>query len=260
MDKHPEQNERGRVQQEPKFLSRCPRSGLVGQDHRAGGFLLPLARLFEQRLQHEVSRRKEVAKQLPMRQQRVDRVGVTNWKRLRGELVQSIGYLARRRGRGVERQLQDGRCKRADRRRKRAIPVRSGKMGVKQAEVSEGVLQQSILALELLGQLLLSADRRGKPIDGRRLFRISRNGIAQPTYQFRQSVYFPHQRIVVAQHSGTRAENIALECAFHQSEAVECPKGTIKPFCLRIASPERQPGEQYEHERQSRRGSDSLYG
>ena len=149
----------------------------MGEDHRADGFLLPLTRLFEQRLQNAVSCWKKVAKQLSMRQQRLDRVGATSWKGLRGELVQSIGDLERRCVRGVERQLQHGRCKRADRRRKRAIPVCSGKMGAEQAEIGEGVLQQPVVALELLGQFLLSADRRGKPIYGRYLFRICRSSI-----------------------------------------------------------------------------------
>jgi len=119
----------------------------VGEDHRADGFLLPLTRLFEQRLQNAVSCWKKVAKQLSMRQQRLDRVGATSWKGLRGELVQSIGDLERRCVRGVERQLQHGRCKRADRRRKRAIPVCSGKMGAEQAEIGEGVCNSPLLLL-----------------------------------------------------------------------------------------------------------------
>ena len=107
-----------------------------------------------------------------MRQQRFNRVGVTGGKPLRGDPVQSICDFARSRRGRVQRQLQHSRGERAHCRSQRATPIRCGKTGAEQSEMSEGILQQSILALELLGQFLLPRGRRRESIDGRCFFRI----------------------------------------------------------------------------------------
>jgi len=108
----------------------------VGDEHRADGFLPPLAWLVEQRLQHAVSCRKKVVKQTSMRQQRLDRVEVSWRKRLRGEPIQSFRDLARRRGRRIERQLEYSGCERAYCGGQRVIPVCLEKSGSEQPKVT----------------------------------------------------------------------------------------------------------------------------
>jgi hypothetical protein len=67
-------------------------------------------------------------------------------------------YLARGGVVGVERQLQHGRRERRNAPNHRLV-FRQGEAGAEQAEIGKRILQQRVLALELLDQFLLPAER-----------------------------------------------------------------------------------------------------
>jgi len=90
----------------------------------------------------------------------LNRLCGTRRKIFHSEPIQPVRNLARNRRRRVERQRQHSCGERA------LPPERAGhpssdvdRAGTEQSEISEGILQQSIVALQLLGQLLLLGGR-----------------------------------------------------------------------------------------------------
>jgi len=102
-------------------------------------------------------------------------------------------------------------------------------------------LLECIIAFELLGQFLLSISRRGKSIDGCYLFRIGGCVITQSTDRFTQIVQLLNEGVIVAQHTGARAEDIPVQRNLHQRETVERFGCAIIPFRIGVDCTERQP-------------------
>jgi hypothetical protein len=126
--------------------------------------------------------------------------------------------------------------------------------------MSERVLQQSIIAFELLGQFLLSISGRGKSIDGCCLFRIAGCVITQSTARFTQIAQLLNEGVIVAQHAGARAEDIPVQRNLHQRETVESFGCAIIPFRIGVDCTERQPGEQHQKNQHRRRGERQFHG
>ncbi|HEY2539600.1 MAG TPA: hypothetical protein VGI28_08925 [Stellaceae bacterium] len=164
---------------------------------------------------------------------------------MRGEFVQPLRDLAHYRRRCVQRQPHHSSGEVAYGCSRRPIPIRRGKLGAKQWEIREGVLQQRIRAFELLGEFLLPGGFGCQSIDGRGLCRILRHIITRSAERFTQRVYLLHQRIIVAQHPGPRAEDIALQRIFHHRKAVQRLERAVIPFRVGIDGAKRQPAEQH---------------
>jgi hypothetical protein len=177
-----------------------------------------------------------------LRQQRANRRGGIGGKTLRRQPVQSVCDLMRSRRRRVECQPQHRGDECAHSRGQRATSVRVGKTGAEQSEISERVLQQRVVALELFGQLLLPGGGGRKSIDRRCLLCISLGIVAQSTERITQGIDLSHQWIIVAQHANPRAEDVPVQRNLHHRETVERFERAIVPFLLRIDRAERQPG------------------
>jgi hypothetical protein len=147
-------------------------------------------------------------------------------RRLFGELVQPVRNLARGRRRGIERQLQHRRRRRA----RGGAQIRRGEADAQSSEQRQGVVQQSIAALGFFNQLFLTADRCGDLIDRGCRLAIDGGGLTQSIERTVQGVDFPDQRIVVAQRADARAVDIAVQRVFHHGEAIELADGLIEHF------------------------------
>ncbi len=184
MNEKSEQEQRRRVEDTAESAGAFPRCTLTHQDHRMDGFLLPLAWNGEQRFQDTVGRGKEVVQHSSMRQQRLDRVCAGGHGRLRGQRIQSLFDLVRSSRRSVEGELQHRGDERAHRRNQRSASVRLGKITTEQAEIRERVLQQSIVAFELLDQRFPASDQGRESIDRRCRLVVHRSRLAQLRERF----------------------------------------------------------------------------
>ena len=114
-----------------------------------------------------------------VRQQRSDRLGVAGWEPQGRELVQPFLHGKRGCRRRVEGEVQHGGGERAGGRDQRPTTVGCGKPGAEQSEIGERVLQQRVLALELLDQFFLPIHQRSQTIDRRFLLAIRGRGFPQ---------------------------------------------------------------------------------
>ncbi len=134
-----------------------------------------------------------------VRQQRPDRLGVAGWEPERRELVQPFLYGKCCSRRGVEGEVQHGGGERAGGRDQRLITVGCGEPGAEQPEIGERVLQQRVLALELLDQFFLPIHQRRQTIDRRLLLGIRGRGFPQPVKCIVERAHLAYQRVVVTQ-------------------------------------------------------------
>ncbi len=189
-----------------------------------------------------------------MRQQRLDRLFFLGRRRQRGELVEPVIDQGHRRRRGVERELQHGRGERDDRRPHHPVPRRGEDTPAEQLEIGERVLQEGIVALELLDQLFLAGSRRRKPIDRRELLGIAHRRVAQPAEHVVERIHLTHQGIVVAQHPGAGRERVTVQSGFEHREAVERHQRAIECLRFRIEGAHREERQQGKKKRYRGRG------
>lgn len=121
------------------------------------------------------------------------------------------------------------------------------------------IVQQRVLALEVLDQFLLPVDRCGKPADRRRL-RVDRRRVAHAIERIMERVDRADQWIVIAQCADAGREDVAIQRAFQHGEAVDLRQGTIEKLRLGIDRAQRQPAQQQDQAGDNRRGRGNSHG
>ncbi len=172
------------------------------------------------------------------------------------EFVDLILDFARRCYRCIERQLQHCSC---------GSTRGLGKLGrrgtgTKPHKIRQRIVQQRVLALEALDKLLLPVEGSGKPIDRRRGVGVDGGGLAQPVERIAQRIDFVDQRIVIAQSTRARREDVAVKRVLQHGEMIDLGKRTVEHLGFRIDRAQRQPGQQQDQSGDDRNGRSKFHG
>ena len=254
MDQNAKQKERRHIEQKPILAGRCPRGQLSCHDQGANGLLLTVGRHGEQGLQHGIGGGEKVVQHSAMRQQGSDRFGVAGWEPERRELVQPFLHGKCGCRRRVESEVQHGGGERAGGRDQGTTTVGCGEPGAEQPEIGERVLQQRVLALELLDQFFLPIHQRRETIDRRLLLGIRGRGFPQPVKCIVERAYLAHQRVVMTQQACACGQHVPMQRILDHGKIVKRPKLAIEQGRIQIQSAQQQPRQQKQQKRHGHRG------
>ncbi len=121
-------------------------------------------------------------------------------------------------------------------------------------EMRQRVVQDGILALEVLDQLFLTVDRFSEPVDhfSGRLIDGARR--PQPVDPLVQRVDLVDQRIVVPQQAPCARRESPIQAILGDREAVELAEHAVeRHFSFRVDRAHREPGEQQQQAERNRR-------
>src|SRR5882757_11390525 len=141
-----------------------------------------------------------------MRQQRFGHGGVAGRKALNRDAAQTVVDVSDNIGRRVECQMEDCGGQRAHQYADLLLPTVAvltyyAQARAEQPKISERVLEEGIAALELLRPLLLLVGEARDPVTGRGELRVVSVRLAQSINCSVQRGNFPHQGVIVAQHT-----------------------------------------------------------
>ena len=147
-----------------------------------------------------------------------------------------------------------------DRRMQWREVLNSPRAGVKSSEIDQRVLQQGIVALEVLDELFLQINGRCQPVHCCCRPAVRDGNAAQTRQQLMQRIRLLNQWIVVAQRAGPRTEHVPGQRGFHHCKFIEQAQRAIIDLRVGIDGAPRQPCEQREEDEHRRRGSGELHG
>src|SRR5262249_282579 len=137
----------------------------------------------------------------------------------------------------------------ADRRNQSLILSHGAKIVAKSSKVGEGVLQQSIVTLELLDQFLLLVDQGSQSSNAGNHLCVRRGRLSQATKRVIECTGLSNQRVILAQHARTGAEHVSVQPGLYACEVIEYTKRSIEPLSVRISGMKGQPRQQNKQER-----------
>ena len=258
---HDEQQQRHHVQQH--LETPCGRfdGGPAVGEQRADLLQRRRARDRHQCLQGLVDDRQQVTQQTGMGEQRLGGIGIRPGRgRARRKLLDPL--LQRHDGirRAIEREMEGGRRQRAGRGHQLRILGAEYAAGAREADIRQRVLQQRIAALEALGQLLLLRHRRGEAVDGLRIEAFRKRTGAETLDCVLHRLHRLGERIVVAQQTGTRLQDIAVERGLREGEVVERLERNRIRRGIAVDRAQEQPREQRKQQQRPDRSRPQPHG
>ena len=106
----------------------------------------------------------------------------------------------------------------------------------------------------------MPVDGSGKAIDLRIGVSVDGGGLAQPIQRSTQGIDLVDQRVVTAQRTRARREDVTVKRAFQHGEMIDLGKGVVEHLGFRIDRAQRQPGQQQDQRGNDREGRSKFHG